>query len=141
MSHSPEPWMHAPDYDENDGDVILASNDANVAIVLSSPIFADAQNEKYPREVVIANAERIVACVNACAGLSTEQLEALEQGGVNELVRCLRDAASFLKPMPRDTFDTVSVVKHITRRAIDLLKKIGVKRLLEEDYTESEATK
>lgn len=28
------------------------------------------------REVTIANARRIVACVNACAGISTEQLEA-----------------------------------------------------------------
>ena len=66
MTHTKEPWE------------VLGSNfpqivDAKGCVAMMAP---DA-----PMPIQIANAKRIVACVNACAGITTE---ALEKGAVKE---------------------------------------------------------
>lgn len=65
--HTPEPWVRSSD------DFIAAESDQlnNGEYVLSC--FGPDQ---------AANARRIVACVNACAGLPTEHLESAPLGGI-----------------------------------------------------------
>ena len=53
-----------------------------------------------------ANARRIVACINACAGIPTEALEA---GVVADLIRDLTTAARALEKAD----DTAQIVDHI----------------------------
>jgi hypothetical protein len=70
MNHTPEPWAVSDYVSDNDGcleSVITAlDGSANVAVALD---FGD--NIPFMRG---ANARRIVACVNACRGYTTEQL-------------------------------------------------------------------
>lgn len=55
--HTPEPWKHV-----GQGDIIGANNDDTCAAYLRA-------------DIGDANARRIVACVNACAGIPTDVLE------------------------------------------------------------------
>jgi hypothetical protein len=69
--HSPEPWRVIADYaamDAYGGQTCIASGGDGGAV----------------------NARRIVACVNACAGLSTEALEA---GALGRALRLLEGIA------------------------------------------------
>jgi hypothetical protein len=70
MSHTKEPW----EVREVDGAIIIAGKDGFVL---------DGENEK-------VDARRIVACVNACAGIPTGDLEknqgAVLRIGVNKLI-------------------------------------------------------
>jgi hypothetical protein len=63
-THTPEPW------EVRDGMVIKAVGDdgAYVAAAVRAPA-------GHSKEQADANARRIVACVNACAGIPTEDLE------------------------------------------------------------------
>jgi hypothetical protein len=61
MSHTREPWKL-----DTLGKTITSENAVSIAICLNNPII-----EQSP----YANARRIVACVNACAGIKTEHLE------------------------------------------------------------------
>ncbi len=64
--HTPEPWhtMAANEW------VVMDSGNANVCSCFNIDSLA-ASNSEHAR----ANARRIVACVNACRGLSIENLE------------------------------------------------------------------
>ncbi len=66
MSHTKEPWEHI-------------NNDVFYEIVSYEPYqwVGDTCGSSCGGNVLLgeANARRIVACVNACAGLSTEELE------------------------------------------------------------------
>ena len=76
MQHTKEPWF----YSETDDGFAEITNDeraageyisiAEVPTGFSGKIGAEQE----------ANARRIVACVNACAGISTETLEAMPAG-------------------------------------------------------------
>ncbi len=83
--HSPEPWGLAPGTNANyagarAGDYekyrqkcfVVHSEDSNTHFV------ADLVVDTMP--IGQANAERIVACVNVCEGMSTEQLQAILDG-------------------------------------------------------------
>lgn len=64
--HTPEPWRYVKDKDGGNTAFLIENADGimwNIAGTFST--FDDDE----------ANARRIVACVNACAGLSTELLE------------------------------------------------------------------
>lgn len=61
MSHSKEPWSSLPSGEVGQCRVIRCAEDGTVACLECHK--------------VEANANRIVACVNACHGLSTESLE------------------------------------------------------------------
>ena len=77
-AHSPEPWRTSWEHESvvelASGDLALSldgkwtGSDVTVAKVLL-PFLGEQQTMR-------ANARRIVACVNACAGISTEALEA-----------------------------------------------------------------
>lgn len=71
MSHTPEPWSVAEESFDNDGihESVIRGLDGRAAIAVTLEFGA---NNPGMRE---ANARRIVACVNACEGISTELLE------------------------------------------------------------------
>lgn len=64
--HTPEPWAVGTGYEQNDPGVFIFSEGKSRfgSVIVSSDV--------EPSE---ANARRIVACVNACRGLSTDDLE------------------------------------------------------------------
>lgn len=70
MSHTPEPWVHAPQ-----GMIVsMAPEAADSALIANlSPENAE-------------NARRIVACVNACEGSKTEDLERLAKDFIKPLI-------------------------------------------------------
>lgn len=69
---TPEPWKVGPYPEFSHNKVVCITN--TETYVFSDTAIGEDEDQ--------ANAERIVACVNACAGISTE---ALEQGVVKEL--------------------------------------------------------
>ena len=69
--HSPEPWR-------NESITILGADEKKIAI-MASPFDLKRQE---------ANVRRIVACVNACVGISTE---ALESGAIRNLIKACED--------------------------------------------------
>ncbi len=64
--HTAEPWI-------NDGTVVSAKVDPENSDDYIAPVCY--MDEDWTTEIQQANARRIVACVNYCAGLSTEYLE------------------------------------------------------------------
>ena len=70
MKHTPEPWR----VDQRDKSWVIC--DENHSLTMISDDIFGAIDE--------ANAARIVACVNACAGISNEQLE--DVGNICRLV-------------------------------------------------------
>lgn len=71
MKHTPEPWSVAEESFDNDGihESVIRGLDGRAAIAVTLEF---GENNPGMRE---ANARRIVACVNACAGASIESLE------------------------------------------------------------------
>lgn len=81
MSHSPEPWI----LDEE----LWGGRDANGRKIFSKQRHSDVEQET---EVAKANRRRIVACINACAGIDTRSLEmcaAAESASPRERLRQL----------------------------------------------------
>ena len=76
IKHTPEPWAA---YQDASGDVFISSAETSFHI-------AEVGSED--DETVIPDANRIVACVNACAGISNEMLS---DDCFNKM-RCDRDA-------------------------------------------------
>lgn len=76
QKHTPEPWrVECDEYDDgNDGCQARAWPTVWAGDI--ELIGAEGFYSELGRDFDIANARRIVACVNACAGLSTEILEA-----------------------------------------------------------------
>ncbi len=75
FSHTPEPWIvrHLNNSDTEffvQGPRLKPEHPYDVEILAD-----DHGNELYPTEVKLADAERIVACVNACKGISNEDLK------------------------------------------------------------------
>ena len=64
MSHSPEPWA-----------IALQGGEYTLRSVPPPRAFGDVVCSCYLRDNAEANARRICACVNACQGISTEELE------------------------------------------------------------------
>jgi hypothetical protein len=64
MKHTPEPWRIAP-HDENFAEIV-GSDGSDIVFGLDTVY------------VKIEDATRIVACVNACNGLTNEELETLQ---------------------------------------------------------------
>ena len=81
--HTPEPWF----WDQGDIGEEYSALYCDIYVDLGDFIVASVNHTDVP--IGRANAARIVACVNACAGIPTEQLEA---GCVRKLVASLQDA-------------------------------------------------
>ena len=82
MTHSHEPWTVGKDACDDQGfiGVYIMSSEDSVGISLCRSAVADKQGyydgytSSPDNETGVANRERIVACVNACVGVSTERL-------------------------------------------------------------------
>lgn len=74
--HTIEPWRVAEESFDNDGihESVIRGLDGRAAIAVTLEF---GPNNPGMRE---ANARRIVACVNACAGITTEVLEQMPNG-------------------------------------------------------------
>ena len=81
QEHTAEPWEALEFSNFGDGSGHVLRNVHAGVIVATVPSFLNEIN----------NARRIVACVNALAGVPTE---ALEEGAVRKLVEAARDAVS-----------------------------------------------
>jgi len=100
--HTPEPWQQKHDYNLEGAVRIIANVDADIDHTGTHytydtvAICHDDFDETLPNAE--SNARRIVACVNALSGISTEAIEA---GGVQELVEAARAAVAC--DLPKDT--------------------------------------
>lgn len=83
MSHTKEPWISMPG-GRFDRDVIITTQD-RVDQSYGEICSMDVEFTGKMGNEQKANARRIVACVNACAGISTENLQ--DNLPVNELAR------------------------------------------------------
>lgn len=73
IKHTPEPWYLPP------GDLIFVSKVGGKGYVAKMmPLGAPRDRKGLPTDIsdeMCANARRIVACVNACRGMPTDELE------------------------------------------------------------------
>jgi hypothetical protein len=117
--HSLEPWRQNPEWPEEVKDAEdLVCAEGWPARDLDSPDFYRQQNRQN------ANARRIVAAVNACAGISTA---ALESGVVGELLSLVEDAFA---EADCDGEEGLATVEGVTLncpscKAVALLKRAG----------------
>jgi hypothetical protein len=96
--HTKEPWFAHKQFTGSDYVVFISngaglftsechavtvSNDAKIAGVCSKQQFEENEGKPWPAE---ANAERIVACVNALEGVQTEALVLLERHALRDVL-------------------------------------------------------
>jgi len=103
--HTPAPWVFAPDYDENDGDIIIGGTydetDGKTLIpdgprVVAICFKSDLQDEEqYPTEEVRANAHLIAAAPELYIALLAIEEYILQEAGYGERTfnRALQNAA------------------------------------------------
>lgn len=86
--HTPEPWAYEPGKGHHEGRIVITSREMSASSPLAhiSNICDDAEPD----------ARRIVACVNACAGMETPTLENIS---VKTLAVDLRQANSTIQQM------------------------------------------
>lgn len=72
--HTPEPWEAV--YDDYRGDICFSGEGRWSINPVGCYMAANDDWEEAVRDECTANAHRIVACVNACAGIPTEDLAA-----------------------------------------------------------------
>jgi hypothetical protein len=87
--HTSEPWLIQHEFD-HDSTYIVAAHDIEIACLPAS----------MPWQKRLANARRIVACVHACKGITTE---ALENNAIKELIDVAHFALEWLTQIPPDT--------------------------------------
>ncbi len=94
MSHTPEPWRINPKYSMS-VEAVSDGQGINIIAECSDPDGIRTAGED------VANARRIVACVNAAAGIPTEQLEArsVQAGFVTNLLNQRDELLAALKRM------------------------------------------
>jgi hypothetical protein len=68
MNHSPTPWFIGEDHF-----IITDADESGRTTIADTRVFDDPEFDA----LMTANAERIVACVNACTGIETEHLTAM----------------------------------------------------------------
>ena len=78
--HSPEPWVLGW---QHEAEVQIWSDKPSVYVASA---FGDHPKQRVNSDIMEANARRIVACVNACAGIPTGILEV---GGIKTLIDCV----------------------------------------------------
>lgn len=93
--HTPEPWTFQGIGLNYDLTARASLTAAYVGVRIAKVFSANKPlgfGDSPPREIAEANARRIVAAINACAGISTEALEAVANAKGGRL-NCLMDAA------------------------------------------------
>lgn len=93
--HTPEPWI--TDATGDGGDIarhIMNANGHGPVYIARLPMVGTLGRAYKSQE---ANARRIVACVNACEGITTERLEDLGRPLMQHLIGCDERAARQVK--------------------------------------------
>ena len=93
--YTPGPWSYVPDYDENDGDIIIGNSDESPRVV-SICFKSDLQDdEQYPVLEVRANARLIAAAPDLFEALAAVDDYILQEAeyAPNTFHAALRDAA------------------------------------------------
>ncbi len=83
MKHTPEPWKHDPVWH-----LIYGPNKVEIAAIHAA--CDPREKRRVPLDIATANAERIIACVNACQGFTTERLQAIVNEGESLFIRFRR---------------------------------------------------
>lgn len=96
MNWTKEPWMIL-----DEGDVLEINNGTNG---VTSTCFDYSKDQS--REQVLIDYSRIVACVNACAGIETVQLEVLDIKGAVDGADLARQQRDMLLEALRKIIDT-----------------------------------
>lgn len=117
--HTQTPWVHnTAGYPKAD---IIGSNGRNIAhtwnVAASPAKTAEALKARTAEDR--ANARHIVACVNACEGITTERLEDLGRPLMQHLIGCDERAARQVKEAAALTAqrdDLLSALKLVTDR-------------------------
>lgn len=82
MNHSPEPWYVVPTIEQSPGG----------SQVRTWAIYRKEGEYGHPADATSqANADRIVACVNACQGMPTDILRAAPRGAAKEWFKSWMD--------------------------------------------------
>jgi len=92
IQHTPEPWKYEG---EDDGDFVVWGASPNDDFI--GNVGARIKEMMVIIDLDLANARRIVACVNACSGITTEQLNSIGSGGINSLISSGADAVRLLE--------------------------------------------
>src|SRR5690349_9702029 len=110
VPHTPEPWNY-------DMDFIVASDPTgqHPDIYIAEIAHSDDEGRIAPYDQHQANSSRIVAAVNACAGIPTE---ALEQGIVAELLQQLSLLVDHLESRPHDLSEHMCRLRVREARAV-----------------------
>ena len=125
--HTPEPWAIYPDDRPNMhwNNHIVSEANTNIAISFM------AHDGTELNERGEANARRLVACVNACAGLETEMLEALVMDGttLQNIMRrgliCLEQRDDLLKAL-----EDIAWTRGLNERPSKLVEQLERKALI-----------
>lgn len=121
MSHTKEPWS----IDEY-WQVFAESIGEYVAVT-------EVEDDgRIPPEIVAANARRIVACVNACAGIKTQDLEAMRGTSI------LEKANSSFDSVHKQRDELLSVLEDLLRQGDFFLTAIEAKDGWSSDFEEIE---
>lgn len=112
--HTPEPWAIDPDDRPNMhwNNHIVSEANPNIAICFMAHDGTE-QNERGE-----ANARRVVACVNACAGIPTEALESGE-------ARSVRDELATIAELEKQRDELLAELKSISKITGDAGFNIG----------------
>ena len=113
MTHTPEPWAVQPIVEDGAQFIIGCNLGGLVGAALSWPTEIDSGD--FSR--VEANARRIVAAINATAGISTEDLEA----GV---VRELREENARMRQEIADLHNSINIVGSAYDKAVKALDEM-----------------
>jgi hypothetical protein len=100
MSHSPEPW-NATNEETSDYIKFLGIKDSQGETVLGSIV---GVYESQDPGVSDENVRRIVACVNACKGFTTEQLEAAAKGEALCIIGNSKELCEIIQNAPDEGF-------------------------------------
>lgn len=134
MRHTKEPWSIGNDYGLLMAEIVGNDGSRAVGVVWTKKHTHDKEAQKTiitPCEEGLANARRVIACVNACADISTELLESksntprdafrLLTEQRNELLAALEDIAigALQEPISFEQY-----AKNVASRAIAKAKGI-----------------
>jgi hypothetical protein len=99
LRHTPEPWAIS-----SDGDVMVNTAPLRKIVVSGFSLSIAGRDD-----LAAANARRIVACVNACAGISTDELESKSLSIVlSDAINKRRELAEALLDCTNALADSVS---------------------------------
>jgi hypothetical protein len=115
--HTKEPW-HVNHDRPDDAKSQLSISNGDARIIANVVTFARTHGLDGGKE----NARRIVACVNACAGIPTEDLEADE---IKKLIGAMRFVLAFYEP--GQTYLDTNAWKNAEAGARRVMAKLDVK--------------